>query len=247
MKINNVKEFKEQLSNLLNDYVRSKGFDIIHGDDEDQGVKFFTEEEKRDARNYIAHNLNDIVEGIRQYEKDLYFKDTMGGGCFYSKYVKTRVQEVQWTFTDYVKEKSWFANAPDLAKFYIRFMLLAKLFQFKEPFYVRLVDGEVRFSCTDKEVLKYFIDGCYLDLVTTLKKVDTNFNSTVGYEDFKKSFLKKFRFYNDSFDGTAYVIDIIEMFDISLNIYMNNKDRIDENGHNVFVLGAKKYWDDDPE
>ena len=255
MKINNPKEFKEQLSNLLDDYVRSKGFDILHGEwtgdtegrNEDQGIEFFTEEEKKDARDYIAHNLNDIVTGIQQYEKDLYFKNTLGAGCFYSKYVKTRVQEVQWTFTDHVKEKSWFANAPDLAKFYIRFMLLVKLFQFKEPFYVRLVDGKVRFSCTDKEVLKYFLDGCYYNIVTVLKKTDTNFNSSKGYEEFQKNFLKNFRFYNDSFDGTVYGIDIIEMFNISLNIYMNNRDKKDENGHNVFVLGAKKYWDDNPE
>ena len=260
MKINNPKDFRREVGMLILKYASDKGFvrygmrynQRLRGEEEEkyndrnyvQDIDLFSDDEVMEAANYYASHKNEIVDGFRDVEKSVFFDDAVHGLGAISKYVDTRVLDYHLVLTDYIKNKDWYQSCNDFLKMVLNFTLLVKIVNCRHPYQTSLHDGKVMCSKTDEFDMLNLVQGCFrcfINIMNKTLKQEGYPQSEKALENFEESFEK-----NLKLDSSEFKI-VDKVFKTSHEIFVNNIDEKDENGKSMLVLGAKKFWDDNPD
>lgn len=241
MKINNVKEFKNEVAHLMREYCRNKGFDWDEYGDVKQDVECFDMDDRMATAKYFPEHVDEIVDSIRDLEKDIYFDGFKNGMFSFSKYTKKRIED----FEDMMKilqEEGWYKNSNEYTKLIIQFIMFVKIFQFKHPYHVTLDMGDPRFCKTDRMVLIEFMECVWrifgITLIDTVNEVGY-FHTEEGGKLFINTFLKKLRLLG--------LDNVGKIFNDAADIYRITNGQKNVDGKDMFTLGDPDYWDDNPD
>ena len=234
MKINNPKEFKNEVDKLLDEYILySRGLDYNSKNFENNTSFGYVEE--KEANEYLERNIDEIVNGINEVEKYFYFDDTSHG--YFGRFVKTRIMAYQ-RIIDFVEGEKWFQNCNDLLKFVIKFALLVKIVEYKHPYMTSLWNkktGDVKFHCSLKFTIIDLIDGSFESIFDTLSKFIGPPLTKIEYvKKFKQEFLKNLKLSNKIPSN---------IFKLSFDIFTNNVNVEEGTGKNI-TLGSETHWKD---